>query len=80
MHAHHANQTNHRRRAVNKNEIQYFDMHLSFGTKPTLRIYGKLDFAIVEAYGVYDDGRIIPCMGVGIAPTVLRFGREEGYH
>ena len=59
------------REGINKNEIQYFDMHLSHLAQ-NLRygFYGKLDFAIVEACKVYDDGRIIPCMGVGIAPTV----------
>ncbi|MBO5721398.1 MAG: acetyl-CoA hydrolase, partial [Bacteroidales bacterium] len=59
------------RDGINKNEIQYFDMHLSHLAQ-NLRygFYGKLDFAIVEACKVYDDGRIIPCMGVGIAPTV----------
>ncbi|MBQ3576251.1 MAG: acetyl-CoA hydrolase, partial [Coprobacter sp.] len=59
------------REGINKNEIQYFDMHLSHLAQ-NLRygFYGKLDFAIIEACKVYDDGRIIPCMGVGIAPTV----------
>ena len=59
------------REGINKNEIQYFDMHLSHLAQ-NLRygFYGKLDFAIVEACKIYDDGRIIPCMGVGIAPTV----------
>lgn len=59
------------REGINKNEIDYFDMHLSHIAQ-SLRygFLGKLDYAIVEACKVYDDGRIIPCMGVGIAPTV----------
>ncbi|MBO8438891.1 MAG: acetyl-CoA hydrolase/transferase family protein [Bacteroidetes bacterium] len=59
------------REAINANEISYVDMHLS-QLAQCLRygFFGKLDFAIVEASKVYDDGRIIPCMGVGIAPTV----------
>lgn len=58
------------REGINCDEIQYFDMHLSH-LPQALRygFFGKLDFAIVEASKIYDDGRIIPCMGVGIGPV-----------
>ena len=43
------------REGINKNEIEYFDMHLSHLAQ-NLRygFYGKLDFAIVEACKVYE--------------------------
>ncbi|MEG1643546.1 MAG: CoA-transferase, partial [Bacteroidales bacterium] len=45
------------REGINKDEIQYFDMHLSH-LPQTLRygFFGKPDFAIVEASKIYEDG------------------------
>ena len=46
-------------------------MHLSHLAQ-TLRygFLGKVNYAIIEAADITDDGEIIPTTGVGIAPTV----------
>lgn len=61
------------RNAINAGEAPYFDMHLSHLAQ-TLRygFLGKVNYAIIEAADITDDGEIIPTCGVGIAPTVCR--------
>lgn len=61
------------RTALNKNEVHYFDMHLS--TLAQELRYGfmpKPKFAIIEACDVTADGEIVVTTGVGISPTIAR--------
>lgn len=58
------------RTAINRGETRFFDMHLSM--LPQAIRYGqlgKLDFAIIEAADVTDDGEIIPTTSVGASNT-----------
>ncbi len=61
------------RKAINEDEVKYFDMHLSMLAQ-SLRygFLGKIDAAIIEAADITEDGEIILTSGVGIAPTVCR--------
>lgn len=61
------------RQAINAQQIQYVDMHLS-ELAQDLR-YGflpKPDFAIIEACDMDDNGNIVLTAGVGNAPTFCR--------
>ena len=56
---------------INKNEIEYFDVHLSHLSQ-SLRygFLGKINVGIIEAAEITDDGEILLGAGVGMAPTV----------
>ena len=58
------------RTAINNNEIDYFDIHLSHLAQ-NLRygFYGKINTAIIEAVDVTENGEITLGIGVGAAPT-----------
>lgn len=59
------------RTALNRNDAQYFDMHLS--TLAQELRYGfmpKPKFAIIEACDITADGEIVPTTAVGISPTI----------
>ncbi len=64
------------RNAINKGEINYFDLHLS-ALAQDLRygFFGPVDVAIVEAADVTEDGEIIPTCGVGIMTTITRLAK-----
>lgn len=58
------------RQAINSGQTRFFDMHLS--TLPQSIRYGflgALDWCVVEASAVTDDGKIIPTTSVGASPT-----------
>jgi succinate CoA transferase len=62
------------RQAMNSGVTDYFDLHLSHLAQ-TLR-YGfleKINYAIIEAADITDDGEIILTCGVGIAPTICEY-------
>ncbi|MDR1055251.1 MAG: acetyl-CoA hydrolase/transferase family protein [Prevotellaceae bacterium] len=61
------------RNAINTGDAPYFDMHLSHLAQ-TLRYgyLGKVNYAVIEAADITDDGEIIPTTGVGISPTVCQ--------
>lgn len=56
----------HIRNCINNGECQYIDMHLSH-TPQYVRygFLGKVDFAIVEAVAITEDGHIVPSTSVG---------------
>ena len=58
------------RQAMNTGAAPYFDLHLSHLAQ-TIRygFLGKINFAIIEAADINDNGEIVPTCGVGIAPT-----------
>lgn len=61
------------RRALNRCEFDYFDLHLSqVAQEIRWGFLGKIDVAIVEACDVTESGEIIPTTGVGITPTICR--------
>ena len=60
------------RNAINKGEVNYFDMHLSlYAQEIRYGFFGKINVAIVEACDVTEDGCIVPTTGVGIFPTIV---------
>lgn len=61
------------RAAINKQEVQYFDLCLSHIAQDVR--YGFLppiDVAIIEASSVSDDGQVVPTSSVGISPTIVK--------
>ncbi|MFR9166758.1 MAG: acetyl-CoA hydrolase/transferase family protein [Dysgonomonas sp.] len=64
------------RNAINTEEIKYCDLHLSTMAQDIrYGFYGKIDFAVIEACDVTEDGEIVPTCGVGISPTVSRLAK-----
>lgn len=60
------------RKKINAGEIKYIDQHLSH-TAETLRQgnLGKIDYAIIEAAAITEDGLIIPTGSVGNSPVFI---------
>ena len=60
------------RDAINNGEVHYFDMHLSHVAQD-LRygFLGKLDFALIEAADITENGEIVLTTSVGITPTLV---------
>ena len=65
------------RAAINAQDAPYFDMHLSLLAQ-YLRygFFGKINYAILEASYINDDGEIILTTGVGIIPTVCMLAEK----
>ncbi|WP_221029362.1 succinate CoA transferase [Actomonas aquatica] len=61
------------RKSINEGRTQFFDLHLS-AVQPTVRsgVFGKMDFAIIEASHVTAQGEIVLTTGVGGANTFAR--------
>lgn len=58
------------RAAINSGEVNYFDMHLSVvGQYVRYGFLGKVDFCIIEAVDINDDGEIVLSGGVGCVDT-----------
>jgi succinate CoA transferase len=54
------------RAAINRGEVNYFDMHLSMLSQYVqYGFLGEIDYCIIEAVEVTDDGHITLCGGVG---------------
>ncbi len=61
------------RRQINRQEVEYVDMHLSHLPQTVLAgFHGRLDFAVVEATEVTPDGRVYLTSSIGASPTYLR--------
>jgi succinate CoA transferase len=61
------------RAAINRNELDFFDMHLSqLAQEIRYGFLGKIHVAIVEACEVTEKGEIVPTTAVGITPTICR--------
>lgn len=64
------------RNAINKEEIKYFDLHLSsLGRDLRYGFYGPVDVAIIEACEVTNEGVIVPTCAVGLTPTIARLAK-----
>ncbi len=58
---------------INRQEVQYIDMHLSNAPQTLLAgFFGKLDYAIIEATDMTRDGRVYLTTSIGASPTYLR--------
>ncbi|MBI9070700.1 MAG: acetyl-CoA hydrolase/transferase family protein [Melioribacteraceae bacterium] len=59
------------RKLINAGKADFFDSHLSIVAQ-NIRygFYGKLDFAVIEACDVTEDGEIVPTSSVGVSPTI----------
>lgn len=62
------------RKQINRQEVEYIDMHLSHVSQTVLAgFFGKLDFAVVEATEITPDGRVYLTASIGASPTFLRY-------
>jgi succinate CoA transferase len=59
------------RKSINSGKAQYFDQHLSV-VPQNLRygFYGKVNWAVIEAADVTENGEILLTTGVGVSPTI----------
>ncbi|MDI6600274.1 MAG: acetyl-CoA hydrolase/transferase family protein [Thermoanaerobacteraceae bacterium] len=61
------------RKAINSGEVEYIDVHLSH--VPQMLRYGflgKMDFAIIEAVAITEEGNIVPSTSLGNSPTFVK--------
>jgi len=62
------------RKQINRQEVEYVDMHLSHVSQTVLfGFFGKLDFAVVEATEITPDGRVYLTSSIGASPTYLKY-------
>lgn len=60
------------REHINRQEVEYVDMHLSHVPQAVLfGFFGKIDYAVVEATEVTPDGRVYLTASIGASPTYL---------
>ena len=61
------------RNAINANQIDYTDMHLShLAQELRYGFLGKINVAIIEVADITEDGEITLTTGVGISPTIAQ--------
>jgi acetyl-CoA hydrolase len=61
------------RAAINNGQARFFDMHLSsVAQNVRYGFLGKVDWAIIEACDIDDEGNVVLTTGVGCAPTYAR--------
>lgn len=65
------------RQQINEGQVKFLDLHLS-SLPQAVRLgwFGRLDWAVVEAVSVTQDGEILLTSGVGAAPTLLRLAEK----
>ena len=62
------------RAQINKQEVEYVDMHLSHLPQTVLEGFqGKINFAVVEATEITRDGRVYLTTSIGASPTYLKY-------
>ena len=62
------------RKRINREEVEYVDMHLSQVSEMVLAGFcGKIDFAVIEATEVTVDGRVYLTASIGASPTYLKY-------
>ncbi|UPA28393.1 MAG: acetyl-CoA hydrolase [Verrucomicrobiota bacterium] len=65
------------RQKINDESVRFWDYHLSdFPQKLCSGILGAIDYTLIEAESVDDQGRIILTSAVGIAPTLCRLAKK----
>ncbi|MBI1335842.1 MAG: succinate CoA transferase [Phycisphaera sp.] len=61
------------RKRINSQDTEFLDMHLSHVPQMIeFGFLGHIDFAVIEAVDITDDGRVYLSTSSGIAPSVLR--------
>lgn len=61
------------RRQINRQEVEYVDMHLSHVSQTVeAGFFGKVDFAVIEATEITRDGRVYLTNSIGASPTYLK--------
>ena len=61
------------RKQINRQEVEYVDMHLSHLPQSVLSsFFGTIDLAVVEATEITPDGRVFLTSSIGASPTYLR--------
>lgn len=65
------------RQAINNGQICYADMHLSH-TPQWIQygFFGEMDFAIIEAIAITEEGAIVPSTSVGNSPTFVHHAKQ----
>ena len=59
---------------INRQEVEYVDMHLSHLPQTVLEGFqGKINFAVVEATEITRDGRVYLTTSIGASPTYLKY-------
>jgi len=62
------------RSQINSGEAQFVDMHLSHVPQAVLfGFFGRIDYAVVEAVDVTNDGRIYLSTSIGASPSYLHY-------
>lgn len=62
---------------ANKGKTDFVDMHLSHVSQAVLQgVYGKMDFAVIEAAEVTPDGRVYLTTSVGNSPAYLQYAEK----
>lgn len=62
------------RRQINREQVEYVDMHLSHLPQTVLfGFFGRIDLAVVEATEVTRDGRVFLTNSIGASPTYLQY-------
>lgn len=65
------------RKAINTGQVLYSDMHLSHNAELIRQgIIGPIDFAIIEATAITEDGQIIPTTSIGNSPIIVQMAKE----
>ncbi len=65
------------RKAINTQQSQFIDMHLSHVPQMVeFGFFGEIDYAIVEATAVTQDGRVYLTTSGGASPTYLRHAKK----
>ena len=65
------------RNKINKGEVTYVDAHLSHNAELVRQgIIGPIDFAIIEATAITEDGLLIPTTSVGNSPIFVQEAKQ----
>jgi propionyl-CoA:succinyl-CoA transferase len=65
------------RRQINRQEVEYVDMHLSHVPQAVAEgFFGRIDFAVVEATEITSDGRVFLTTSIGASPTYLQYAEK----
>ncbi|HZW67620.1 MAG TPA: succinate CoA transferase [Pseudogracilibacillus sp.] len=65
------------RNKINNGEIRYIDQHLSqVGDEVRKGSYGKIDYAVIEAIAITEDGKIIPSGSLGNTAVFAKYAEN----
>jgi propionyl-CoA:succinyl-CoA transferase len=65
------------REAINEGKIDFADIHLSHCSQQLFEgFFGKIDFAVIEASDILDDGRVYFTTSIGNGPTYLQLAEK----